>query len=133
MKLLRLMNIFCCLICVQPVFPQVSKAPDYPLLTHNPYFSIWSFTDELNASSTKHWTGTKQSLIGIAKVDGKSYRFLGKDSSIENEKILPATQKYVNMNATQTVYQFACGSIDLTITFTSPLLINNLDILSRPV
>ena len=127
------MNIFCCLICIQPVFSQVNKAPSYPLITHNPYFSIWSFTDELNASTTKHWTGASQSLIGMVKVDGKSYRFLGKDSSIENKKILLATQKYVNMNATQTEYQFACGSVDLTITFSSPLLINNLDILSRPI
>ncbi len=133
LKQLKFVQIFCCLICVQPVFSQVNKAPAYPLITHNPYFSIWSFTDELNASPTKHWTGANQSLIGMVKVDGKSYIFLGKDSLIEAENILKATQKSVDMNATQTMYQFSCGAIDLTITFTSPLLINNLDILCRPV
>jgi Domain of unknown function (DUF4965)/Domain of unknown function (DUF1793)/Domain of unknown function (DUF5127)/Domain of unknown function (DUF4964) len=133
MKRLRLIQIFCCLICVQPVSSQVNKAPAYPLITHNPYFSIWSFTDELNASPTKHWTGANQSLIGMVKVDGKSYIFLGKDSSTEAENVLKATQNSVSMNATQTLYQFSCGPVDLTIAFTSPLLINNLDILSRPV
>ncbi len=49
----------------------------------------WSFTDELNASSTKHWTGTTQSLIGLIKVDGKTYRFLGEEDKAP-ETILPA-------------------------------------------
>ena len=53
------------------------QAPAYPLITHDPYFSIWSTTDELAASTTKHWTGTGHSLIGMIKVDGQLFRFLG--------------------------------------------------------
>src|SRR6266404_7812057 len=101
MKRLKFVQIFYCLICVQSVSSQVNKAPAYPLITHNPYFSIWSFTDELNASPTKHWTGANQSMIGIIKVDGKSYIFLGKDSSTTAYNVLMASQRAVDMNATQ--------------------------------
>src|SRR6187401_447766 len=58
-------------------FSQVNKAPAYPLVVHDPYFSIWSFSDKLNESTTKHWTGKDHSLIGLLNVDGKLYKFLG--------------------------------------------------------
>lgn len=66
------------------------KAPAYPLITHDPYFSIWSTTDTLNAGVTKHWTGTEHSLLGYIKVDGKAYRFLGKSDKVF-ETVLPAS------------------------------------------
>lgn len=44
-----------------------------------------------------------------------------------------AIQKSVNLLPTQTIYTFVCGAIDLKITFTAPLLMNDLDLMSRPV
>lgn len=93
-------KVLVCLIFSQHVFAQVDKMPAYPLISHDPYFSVWSFTDKLNESPTKHWTGSEQSIIGLVKVDGKIYRIIGKES-MPLQTILPAgddaayTVKYV--------------------------------------
>lgn len=63
-------------------------APAYPLITHDTYFSIWSSTDALNQSTTRHWTGADQSLLGIVKVDNHYYRFLGLQQE-EYKDLLP--------------------------------------------
>ncbi|WP_207514106.1 glutaminase family protein [Longitalea luteola] len=116
---------------------QLKKAPAYPLITHDPYFSIWSFTDDLTAGASRHWTGAEQSITGWVQVDGASYRFMGpadkekKTSGANNLAV--ANQQEVTVTATRTIYRFTCGPVNLQLQFTSPLLLNNWTVLTRPV
>lgn len=105
------------------------RASAYPLITIDPYTSAWSTTDNLYDSSIQHWTGRDFPLEGVLLVDGKSYRFMGQDI----RSAVAAEQKSVDVQATQTHYQFACGPVDLKLTFTAPLLLDRLDLVSRPV
>ncbi|WP_222439138.1 glutaminase family protein [Echinicola salinicaeni] len=66
------------------------RPPAYPLITVDPYFSVWSMGDELHGDATRHWTGVENDLQGIIRVDGKSYYFLG-EPVIETRAVLPLT------------------------------------------
>jgi hypothetical protein len=99
------------------------------LITHDPYFSIWSTTDNLADSDTSHWTGASQPIGGIARIDGKSYRFMGKHP--ENLPAMEQTSRLVT--PTHTRYEFHQGGIALELTFFTPAIMADLDLLSRPV
>ncbi len=112
---------------------QVKRMPAYPLVTHDPYFSVWSATDALNTSTTVHWTGKQHSMIGIISVDEKPYKFLGELPGDTAHAILNAKQLSVDVTATQTHYQFSCGPVLLELNFLSPLIASDLDLVSRPL
>lgn len=105
------------------------RPPAVPLITSDPYFSVWSAADSLNAKPTTHWTGKQQRLTSLVRIDGKTYRVMG-DSPAE---LAAMKQTALSVFPTQTVYEFEEGGVHLTLRFTSPLLPDDLDLLSRPV
>ncbi len=117
------------LCCFEFGFAQTVRPPAYPLITHDPYFSIWSFSDQLNNSSTRHWTGKNHPLEGALLVDGKPYKFLGET---DLNKEMKAVQISDEITATQTTYKFICGKVELKLMFTSPLLLDEIETVARP-
>jgi Domain of unknown function (DUF4965)/Domain of unknown function (DUF1793)/Domain of unknown function (DUF5127)/Domain of unknown function (DUF4964) len=105
------------------------RPPAVPLITHDPYFSVWSDADHLTDRNTTHWTGKRQPIYGIARIDGKPYRFMGDDP-----RDVPAMQQVsLKVTPTHTVYDFQAAGVKLTVTFFTPALPKDLDVLSRPV
>lgn len=104
------------------------RAPSYPLITIDPYFSVWSNTDRLNESETRHWTGEPQPLTGMVLVDGDPYVFMG-----VRDGASPIPQTAAEVTAFTTTYRFRNDRITLTAAFTSPLLPDDPDLASRPV
>ncbi|HSV13963.1 MAG TPA: DUF4965 domain-containing protein [Tepidisphaeraceae bacterium] len=105
------------------------RPPAVPLVTTDPYFSIWSFDDHLNDADTHHWTGKPQTLLSLVRIDGKAYRLAGAQPSDA-----PAMQQTnLLVLPTRTFYTFTGGGVTLTLTFTTPMLPVDLDVLSRPL
>ncbi len=76
-----------------PALPEISvtknlRAPAYPLITIDPYTSAWSMSDRLYDDVVRHWTGTRHGMVGALRVDGKLYRFLGKEE-LPRKALLP--------------------------------------------
>jgi hypothetical protein len=105
------------------------RPPSVPLITHDPYFSVWSPSDRLTDMETVHWTGAKNPLHCMIKVDGKTFRVMGSNPSY----IEPMKQLSLRVLPTTTIYEFGGGGIKLSMIFTSPLLVKDIDVLSRPV
>ncbi len=106
-----------------------ARPPSVPLVTHDPYFSLWSNSDRLTDSATTHWTGRAQALSCLIRLDGKTYRLMGNSPAS-----LPAlTQTGVEVTPTRSIYTFADAGVRVRLTFTSPLLPQDLDLLSRPL
>lgn len=76
----------------EPEKQNALRAPSYPLVTIDPYTSVWSFSDQLNEDATRHWTGKKHPLLGVIRVDGKPYRFMGVED-LPLKVILPTAAK----------------------------------------
>ena len=108
--------------------PVTVRTPATPLVLHDPYFSVWSFNDDLTGGPTRHWTGSRQQMTGLVRIDGKTYRFMGGDRDAPALKQLSRA-----IWPTRTIYDFEDAGIHLTLTFFTPALPDDLDVLSRPV
>ena len=105
------------------------RPPAVPLVAHDPYFSIWSPADRLTDAATVHWTGRAHPMTSLIRVDGDTARLMG--ATPANIAALPQTS--VTVRPTHTIYTFANALVKVTLTFMTPSLPSDLDLLSRPV
>ena len=104
------------------------RAPAVPLITVDPYFSVWSMADHLAEDTTRHWTGKPNTLLGAVTIDGQSYRFMGAQDN------LPAlSQTQISITALKTTYIFRQDKVELIATFLSPQLPDQLEVMSQPI
>jgi len=68
-------------------------------------------------------------MAGLVKIDGKNFRVMG----TEPADVPTLAQTKLEVLPTQTIYTFAGEGVNLTLTFLTPALPEDLDVLSRPV
>src|ERR1700685_4247079 len=107
------------IVCFSSVtVANAQRPPAVPLVTHDPYFSIWSMSDRLTDTATKHWTGIDQPLGGLIRVGGRCARFLG--TQPRNTPAMDQVSR--ELTPTRTTYGFETGGVHLTLTFLTPAI-----------
>ncbi len=113
------------------------KACSVPLITVDPFFSVWSPSDKLTDTYTCHWTGRRHSLLGMVSIDKKPYRFMGRMTPPDmitfryEPDALPQTD--LEITPTASIYTFENDALKLTVTFRTPLLLDDPVLFSCPV
>ena len=105
----------------------VSKVAAFPLITCDPFFSVWSFGDTL-CTPTRHWTGRPAGLKGYILTGGRKYVFMGEPEGGE-----ALTQTLVRISAHITEYRFECEALSLKVGFFTPYFFDDLATVTVPV
>jgi len=119
------------ILCAQSSPP--FRPPAVPLIAHDPYFSIWSPADRLTETGTVHWTGKPNSLTIALRIDGKVYGLTGAMARGGRARGEFLDQTRLEVLPTRTTYAFSGMGVAVDLTFFTPALPNDLDVLSRPV
>ena len=109
--------------------PPSFRPPAVPLVASDPFLSIWSMADRLTDENTRHWTKREMSLVSLIRIDGKTYRLMGLDPA--GAPAFPQTG--LQVTPTRSIYDFEGTGVHVTLTFMTPSLPSDIDVLSRPV
>lgn len=123
--------IACFVACCSSLSAQgiTGRVPAVPLIPHDPYFSVWSMSDSLFSDWSRHWTGKTNGMAVLLRVDGRPFRLMGR-----NPRETPTGRQVSRRIApTRTEYEFSAGGILCRLSFCSPQLPGDPDLLSWPV
>ena len=76
---------------------RMDRLPAIPLITSDPYLSIWMPADTMTQTDAAHWSGPVKPIRGAMTVDGAPARFLGlseaPEAKLAGENVLQGTLK----------------------------------------
>ena len=105
------------------------RPPAVPLVTFDPYLSIWSEADRLTDDVTRHWTRRPHPLVSLVRVDGRAFRLMGN----EPKDVPPLPQVSLEVTPTSSIYTFEDAKVRVTLTFMTPALPHDLEALALPL
>ncbi|MBE6556386.1 MAG: DUF4965 domain-containing protein [Ruminococcaceae bacterium] len=103
-----------------------------PLVTVDPFFSIWSCDDALSGGPTEHWSGNLCPILAGVYVDDV-FRAISAFDTCGKSVRRRVYQTGLEITPTATHYTFEDEDVKVKLTFRTPLLLDRLDIMTRPV
>ena len=121
------------LVCLACTACGSLRPPSVPLLLQSPEINLWSNADSLQSAVPTRWEGSAADWVAMARVNEQSFLLMGTPSPPWTALPLQiATQTSVTVRSTRTIYTFTAARARINITFTSPLLLDDWELLSRP-
>lgn len=130
MRTILMMALFGCLILSGfAADGSIFYPPAVPLVACDPYFSIWSPADKLTDAPTCHWTGKRQAMTSLIRIDGTTYQIMG-----NQPRDLPVMEQVgLSVLPTRTIYTFKAAGVEAVLTFLQPALPDDIEWMSSPV
>ncbi|MDP2435324.1 MAG: DUF4965 domain-containing protein [archaeon] len=103
-----------------------SRAPSIPVFVSDPYMNLWVNADKLTEDSLRLWDGTRKSMVGMLRLNGVSYRWLGGPDDFSSDPPPALLQNgFTVVAATSTTARFsipdpAFANLTLAARFVTP-------------
>ena len=112
------------------LFAFTFRPPAIPLITADPFMQTFIQGDTSTSDTVRHWDGAAKQTLGLVRIDGNVYGFLGDVGSL-----LPVlTQRSLVVDATRTTFQLELpGVLALNLTFLQTAFTDDIYRLARPV
>ncbi len=109
------------------------RPPAVPLAVRSPYLSTWVAADNLAGTWSSFWNGHVTALCGLARIDGTAYLFAGAPNLPGGPALTTMQQVSLQLTATRSIYRLSGGGVTLTVTFFSPVDLDDLQRQSVPL
>eukprot|EP00930_Biecheleria_cincta_P041276 TRINITY_DN28270_c0_g1_i1.p1 TRINITY_DN28270_c0_g1~~TRINITY_DN28270_c0_g1_i1.p1 ORF type:complete len:731 (-),score=83.72 TRINITY_DN28270_c0_g1_i1:195-2387(-) len=98
------------------------RPPAVPLVVTDPYFSVWSTTDNLADSWPSHWNGHPTAMQAMIRVDNVTSRLMGLGSTGSGGTPAFPQVGAAIVTPTRTVYTFASQGLAVNLSFLTPII-----------
>ena len=116
----------------------VFRPPSVPVVSCDPFFSIWSPSENPTDADTEIWFGAKQPIRILVELDGVTYRIMGDKAKLDPKRRgedIPALRCVgCEVRPLTSVFRFSDGTgRSVSLECMTAKFVDELDVFSRPV
>jgi len=113
------------------------RPPSVPVVSCDPFFSVWSPSEDPTLADTENWFGAKQPIRVFVEIDGARWRLMGAKANLgqrDRAADVPALKCVgCEVRPLTSIFRYSDGRHDVELSFMTPKIADDLDVFTRPV
>ena len=113
------------------------RPPSVPIVSCDPFFSVWSPSEDPTLADTENWFGAKQPIKVFVEIDGTRWRLMGAKADLgrrDRAADVPALKCVgCEVRPLTSVFRYSDGRHEVELSFMTPKMADDLDVFTRPV